>query len=102
MPTAGMRCSGPGFQIGPVRWRQRWRDQPEMLAFDRSGPRGPGQSSACASSVLLRIPLRPDAAEDRLTLRGEIRLQRVPRHESDIFALGIGANRVGWIVEGEA
>ena len=55
-----------------------------------------------AGQRLFRIALRSCAAEDARAFRGEVRLQRVPRHEGDIFALGVGADRVRRIVEGEA
>jgi len=54
------------------------------------------------SSLPVVIPLRPCAAEDVCAFRRQIGLQCFPRHERDILAFDIGADRIGRVVEGEA
>ena len=80
-----------------------------LVGFARGCKRSATQRSVSNLSLLntgslrlVRVALRPRAAEDARAFRGEIGLQRFPRHECDIFALGVGADCVGRIVEGEA
>src|SRR6478736_277981 len=54
------------------------------------------------SLLLVGVALWPRAAEDARALRCEIGLQCFPRNECDILALGIGADGIGRVVEGEA
>ncbi|MGX1077927.1 hypothetical protein AB7M45_008537 [Bradyrhizobium elkanii] len=53
----------------------------------------------CRSSVSAfgRAPPKIFAPSDR-----QIRLQRLPGHEDDILAFGVGADGIGRVVEGEA
>ena len=57
----------------------------------------PATTLALAGSPLIvLVALRPRAAEN--PLRRQIRLQNLPRHEGDVFAFGVGADRIGRIV----
>src|SRR4051794_35994469 len=53
------------------------------------------------SSSLVIVTSWPRAAEDRGAFRRDIGLQFFPGHEGDIVPLGIGADRIGRIMEGE-
>src|SRR3954452_14332049 len=52
-------------------------------------------------SLLVIVTSWPRAAEDRGAFRRDIGLQFFPGHEGDIVPLGIGADRIGRIMEGE-
>src|SRR6476619_2899925 len=66
----------------------------------RAGPRTAMTPQALSRSVV--VTLRSCAAENPDAFRRQIRFQRLPGHEGDILALGIGADRVGGIMEGQA
>ena len=77
------------------RWQtlfQSWI--PDWTAFARESA---GPSGGLMVRPLLRpvfVVLRSRAAENPGAFRRQIRLQRLPRHEGDILAFGVGADRV--------
>ena len=52
--------------------------------------------------LLVIVAVRPGARKNGYALRGQIRLQGLPRHERDILAFGVGTDRVGRIMKCQA
>src|SRR5690348_16105831 len=70
--------------------------------FARTGAGAPGRVTARLLLRRVLVALRPRAAKNPGAFRRQIRLQRLPWHEGDIGAFGIGADRISRIMKRQA